>query len=194
MAATHSVDGAARGGMSDPRIQELLDFWRAAGPKAWFSKKPEFDAEFDRRFRACHMAAARRQLDHWSDHAEGSLALLVLLDQFPRNAFRGTAHMYATDALARVFAARAVERGHDEQVDPSLRVFFYLPFEHSECMDDQRRSVSLAQALDTRTRAFAFMHRDIIERFGRFPHRNAALGRATTPAEQEFLDGGGFGG
>ena len=173
---------------------EVIHFWRKAGPERWFSKDDVFDSEFHDQFRELHFAAARRELDHWAEHADGSLALLILLDQFPRNCFRGTAHMYATDPLARYYATKAVEAGHDEQVDPELRVFMYLPFEHSENIADQYRSVELTLLLDESYMKYALEHRDIIQRFGRFPHRNPMLGRETTPEEQAFLDSGGFAG
>lgn len=172
----------------------VLQFWRNAGPRKWFAKDPAFDAEFSARFAALHLAAARRELDHWAGTAPGVLALLILLDQYPRNAFRGTAHMYATDPLARLYARQAVEQGLDRQAEPDMLVFFYLPFEHSEDPADQALSVALAQRLDPRSRDFAALHRDIIARFGRFPHRNALLGRASTAQELEFLKQGGFAG
>ncbi|AOB31911.1 hypothetical protein AKI39_16170 [Bordetella sp. H567] len=172
----------------------VIQFWRDAGPRKWFAKDPAFDAEFADRFAALHFAAARRELDHWAATAPGVLALLILLDQYPRNAFRGTAHMYATDPLARLFATRAIEQGLDRQAEPDMLVFFYLPFEHSEDALDQARSVELARKLDPRSRDFAILHRDIIARFGRFPHRNPHLGRTTTPDEQAFLDQKGFAG
>jgi uncharacterized protein (DUF924 family) len=178
----------------DPNALEILEFWRKAGPDQWFTKDATFDSSFHDRFRELHFAAARRELDHWADQPEGCLALLILLDQFPRNCFRGTAHMFATDPLARHFARKAVELGHDEAIDPELRVFLYLPFEHSEHLDDQYRSVELARFLPESFMKFAIEHRDIIQRFGRFPHRNRALGRETTPEEQAFLDSGGFAG
>ncbi|ARP84607.1 hypothetical protein CAL12_17930 [Bordetella genomosp. 8] len=172
----------------------VLEFWKDAGPRKWFAKDAAFDAAFSERFAALHLAAARRALDHWAATAPGVLALLVLLDQYPRNAYRGTAHMYATDPLARFFARQAVEQGLDRQVEAGMLVFFYLPFEHSEDPDDQALSVQLAQRLDARSRDFAILHRDIIARFGRFPHRNALLGRVSTAQEQAFLEQGGFAG
>jgi uncharacterized protein (DUF924 family) len=173
---------------------EVVEFWHKAGPDRWFTKDAAFDDHFHANFRELHLSAARRELDHWSDHAEGSLALIILLDQFPRNCFRGSAHMYATDPLARHFASKAIEAGHDEQVDPDLRVFMYLPFEHSEHLADQYRSVELTRHVDEDYMKYALEHRDIIQRFGRFPHRNPMLGRETTPEEQAFLDSGGFAG
>lgn len=173
---------------------EIMMFWRTAGPQRWFQKSAAFDQDFRDRFLDWHLAAARRELDHWQRHADGALALLILLDQFPRNAFRDTAHMFATDALARYFATAMVGSGLDQDIEPALRVFCYLPFEHSESLADQERSVSLQADLDPSTRAFAEEHYRIIARFGRFPHRNRQMGRITTAAEQEYLDGGGFAG
>lgn len=140
------------------------------------------------------MQAARRELEGWLDSAQGALALLILLDQYPRNAFRGTAHMFATDPLARLYAHRMVDAGLDQQVEPALRAFCYLPFEHSEEAADQQRSVVLNQQLDANTDRWAKEHAHIIERFGRFPHRNDVLARATTDEEREFLKAGGFAG
>lgn len=175
-------------------IAEVIDFWQAAGPAAWFTKDPDFDLRFREHFLQAHMAAARRELDHWASSPNGGLALLILLDQFPRNAFRGTAHMFATDPLALHFAEAIVEAGFDTLVDPALRLFCYLPFEHSESLTDQERSVLLHSGLDASLRHYAEDHHRIIARFGRFPHRNASLGRATTAQEQAFLDEGGFAG
>lgn len=178
----------------DERASVVTAFWREAGSDAWFRKDDGFDTEFRNRFLDLHYAAARRELDAWSDHAEGSLALMILLDQFPRNCFRRTGHMFATDPLARHFAARAVAAGHDMKLDEALRAFIYLPFEHSETMADQERSVALYEANCRSNLKWAIDHRDIIARFGRFPHRNPALGRETTAEEQAFLDAGGFAG
>ena len=174
-----------------PRGRRLLARRR---PARWFAKDDAFDAEFKSRFEAAHHAAASGALDAWADDADGALALLVLLDQFPRNAFRGSAHMFATDGKARAVARAPIAAGLDQQVGDTLRPFFYLPFMHSESLADQERSVELNAALDANTQRFAVLHRDIIARFGRFPHRNKALGRETTPEEQAFLDEGGFAG
>ncbi len=178
----------------DPRAAEVTKFWRDAGWKAWFNKDAAFDAGFHDRFRDLHFAAARRELDGWLDHPESALALMILLDQFPRNCFRGTAHMFATDPLARKFARASLDAGHIDLVDPPLRIFFLLPFEHSEDLADQELSVSLSAPHGEEYFKYAVIHRDIIRRFGRFPHRNLALGRDTTPEEQAFLDEGGFAG
>lgn len=179
--------------MSTPSPGEIVAFWTAAGPSAWYKKDPAFDAAIRERFEAAHMAAARRELDGWASAPEGALALLLLLDQFPRNLYRGTAHQFATDPLARRLADAAVAAGHDQAVEPAMRQFFVLPFEHSERLEDQDRALALATGDDELTR-WAVIHRDIIVRFGRFPHRNAALGRDTTQAEAAFLADGGFAG
>lgn len=173
----------------------VVDYWRQAGARGqWFSKDPAFDRDFRERFLALHLAASRRELDDWAAAPQGTLALLILLDQFPRNAFRGSAHMFATDALARHFARIAVATGQMERVEPALRLFFCLPFAHSESLADQDVSVQLNAGLGPTWLAHAEGHRDIVRRFGRFPHRNPMLGRATTAQEAEFLRGGGFAG
>ncbi|MBS0254083.1 MAG: DUF924 family protein [Proteobacteria bacterium] len=175
-----------------PSPAEIVAFWAEAGPDRWFAKDSEFDAAIAARFAAAHHAAAQRKLDGWAETSEGALALLLLLDQFPRNIFRGSAHAFATDPLARNFAERAIAAGHDRAQPESLRAFFYLPFEHSEALADQERCVALCAGLPFEAERWARVHRDIIARFGRFPHRNATLGRLTTPEEQDFLDAGGF--
>ncbi|VWX63656.1 conserved hypothetical protein [Burkholderiales bacterium 8X] len=177
-----------------PSIDEVVAFWRDAGPKKWFAKNDAFDAEFKQRFEAAHHAAARGELDEWSTTASGTLALMVLLDQFPRNVFRRSGHMFATDGKALSLARKAIGAGLDQEIEPQLRAFFYLPFMHSEVLADQQRSVELNATMSPESQHFAKDHRDIIERFGRFPHRNPALGRDTTPDEQRFLDEGGFSG
>ena len=173
---------------------EIISFWREAGPDQWFAK----DADFDRRFQAhclpLHEAASRGELNSWQETPDGALALVLLLDQFPRNCFRDTPRMFATDAQAHAVADAAIEAGHDRAVDPDLRVFFYLPFEHSEDPADQDRSVARTAPLAADYRSYADLHREIIVRFGRFPHRNAILGRSSTPDEKRYLDEGGFGG
>ncbi|KAF1005837.1 MAG: hypothetical protein GAK28_03058 [Luteibacter sp.] len=174
--------------------ERVLRFWRDAGYYYWFAKDDTFDRVFRDHFLGAHMAAGRRELDHWMDSADGCLALLILLDQFPRNAFHGCAHMYATDPLARFVARHMLERGFDKVHDHDMRSFCYLPFEHAEDMVDQDLSVALFKALGDPFYPYALKHRDVIERFGRFPHRNQELGRITTPAEQKFLDDGGFAG
>jgi uncharacterized protein (DUF924 family) len=174
---------------------EVIAFWRDAGATRWFARDDSFDAEFRRRFEATHFAAARREHEDWMETAEGALALLILLDQFPRNCFRGSAHSYATDGLARHYARQAVDAGFDLEIDSSLRLFFYLPFEHSEALADQDRAMELFGAIgDAELMKYAKLHRDLIQRFGRFPHRNAAVGRESTQDEIDYLASGGFSG
>jgi uncharacterized protein (DUF924 family) len=176
-------------------LRDVTAFWRAAGPKKWFRHDADFDREITARFLAAHEAAAAGRLSDWEATPAGALALLLLLDQFPRNMFRGSGRAFATDPLARAVADRAIAHGFDESAPNAERVFFYLPFEHSENLADQERSLALSRrAGGGKADQFAEIHADIIRRFGRFPHRNAVLGRATTPAEQAFLDAGGFAG
>ncbi|ELW9530042.1 DUF924 family protein [Burkholderia cenocepacia] len=177
-----------------PTAQAVITFWIDAGPAQWFAKHPDFDRRFRERFLDTHLAAARRELDGWLSTPYGTLALLLLTDQFPRNAFRGTARMYATDALARQFAIHAYEHDQMAQVERPLRLFFCLPFAHSEDPDDQRISVELNGRLGQPWLSHAIGHREIVARFGRFPHRNALLGRETTRDEARFLASGGFAG
>ncbi|MET0312652.1 MAG: DUF924 family protein [Burkholderiaceae bacterium] len=177
-----------------PSPADVVSFWREAGPARWFKKDAAFDRDFRERFLDAHEAAGRGELDAWQHNAEGSLALLVLLDQFPRNAFRGTARMFATDAQARAIADHALKKGFDAATEEAMRNFFYLPYMHSEDLADQDRAVTLCAALGKDADKFAHIHRDIIVKFGRFPHRNEVLGRQTSPAEQEFLASGGFAG
>ena len=171
----------------------VVAFWKEAGPSKWFAKDDAFDAEFRRRFHDAHVAAARRELDHWAGTPEGSLALLILLDQFPRNSFRGTAHAFATDPLARMFALKALDAGFDRMLENDLRRFLYLPLQHAEDMALQDRQLALFQTMERPDDdRWAEHHHAIIERFGRFPHRNRALGRETTAEERAFLAEDGF--
>ena len=173
---------------------EIVRFWRDAGPKAWFAKTETFDGRC-RAFEADHHAAARRELSHWEADAEGALALVLLLDQIPRNIYRNNAHAFATDPLAQAVATRALANAFDAATDSELRFFFYMPFEHAEDLAHQQRCVTLFEALgNAEYLKFARLHHDIIARFGRFPHRNAALGRTTTAEEMAFLAEGGFSG
>ena len=173
----------------------VLAFWRNAGQDKWFNKDTAFDDSVRARFIDTYEAAAAGKLNGWEDTPESSLALVIVLDQFPRNMFRGSARAFAADRLARAVATRAIERGFDRAMPLPDRQFFYLPFEHSELIEDQERSCDLVAATgDAELLKWAQLHADIIRRFGRFPHRNASLGRVTTPEEQAFLDGGGFAG
>jgi uncharacterized protein (DUF924 family) len=174
---------------------DVLAFWRAAGEKKWFAKDEAFDAEIKARFLPTYEAAAAGKLSDWETTPEGALALVIVLDQFPRNMFRGDARAFAADAAARAVADRALPRGFDSGVPADERMFFYLPFEHSETMADQERCCGLFEALgNADLLRWAELHADIIRRFGRFPHRNAVLGRTTTPAEKAYLDSDGFAG
>ena len=173
---------------------DVVDFWRTAGPQRWFKKDPAFDARFRDRFLGLHERAAAGRSDGWMSSAEGALALLILLDQFPRNAFRDTARMYATDAMARRIARAALDRGLDLEVPEDLRNFMYLPLMHSEDPQDHVLCVTKTATLGEDAQRFALHHQDVIRRFGRFPHRNALLGRASTPQEEEFIAQGGFAG
>jgi uncharacterized protein (DUF924 family) len=170
----------------------VLTFWREAGPDQWFTRDDVFDADIREKFLATYEAAAAGKLAAWEATAEGALALTIVLDQFPRNIFRGQARCYATDPLARQVANRALKRGYDQDVPAVERRFFFLPFMHSEDMADQRRCVALYREAGDDDLKYAERHADIIRRFGRFPHRNAMLGRTTTPEEQAYLDADGF--
>ena len=174
---------------------DILTFWTNAGPAQWYAAKPAFDEAIRLKFEGVHHAAARGEYDHWAVTAEGAAALLIVLDQFPRKLFRKSAHAFATDPKARAIARAAVENGWHAKVEPQLRQFILLPFEHSEDLADQEHGLSLAEALgDAEMVKWHRIHRDIIARFGRFPHRNPMLGRTTSAEEQAFLDEGGFSG
>lgn len=170
----------------------VVDFWREAGQSLWFAKDPAFDQRFREKFASLYEAAARGELAHWQKAPESALGLLLLLDQYPRNSFRGTPRMYATDELARQVAGAAIAAGHDRALEAPLRLFVYLPYGHSESLADQERSVELARGLGQPALSRAEHHRDIIRRFGRFPHRNAILGRTPRPEEERYLAEGGF--
>jgi uncharacterized protein (DUF924 family) len=179
---------------SGPSPAAVLTFWREAGPQRWFSKDLNFDRALGARFHAAHLLAAERKLDAWNADAEGAFALQILLDQVPRNIFRGTAHAFATDPLARMFCVEALDKGLDQQIEPQLRPFCYMALMHAENLELQQRCVALFEKLGGSSLPFAIEHRDIIQRFGRFPHRNPLFGRSTTAEEQAFLDAGGFAG
>ena len=174
---------------------DIIAFWREAGHDRWYSKDDAFDAEVCRRFLGLWQCAAAGELASWETGDDGALALVIVLDQFPRNMFRGDARTHASDPLASAVAHRAIDRGVDARIDPVLREFLYLPLMHSEHLGDQLRCIELSRAAGlAESLKWAEHHADIIRRFGRFPHRNQILGRATTPEEQAFLDAGGFSG
>jgi uncharacterized protein (DUF924 family) len=174
---------------TEPTPAAMVAFWREAGPDTWFAKDDAFDAECRRRFFAAWEQAARGKLSAWEATAEGALALILLLDQMPRNMFRGDARTWSSDPLALAVAERAIARGFDAEIPPNLRAFVYLPFEHAEDLAAQARSVALFTALGAPEQLkWAKHHHAIIARFGRFPHRNAALGRDSTPEELAYLE------
>ena len=170
---------------------KVLDFWFKETPSdRWFAADPEFDAVIRKRFLETWEAARDGKLSDWEDVAAGAFALIIVLDQFPRNMFRGAPEAFSTDAQARSVAGRAIAQGYDLQAPVGVRNFFYLPFMHSENMADQDRSVELIGercSKDHYAYPFALDHREIVRRFGRFPARNAALGRVSTPDETAFL-------
>ncbi len=184
--------------------QSVLDFWFGAPGSAeagttrdvWFTKRTAFDQECRDRFEALHRAAASGALDDWSRTPHGTLALVILLDQFSRNIYRDTPQAFAQDAHALRIAREAIARGFDREMTPLERMFLYLPFEHSENLADQVRSLELFSSLQRfpeteNVMKYAMAHSDVIARFGRFPHRNAILGRKSTPEEERYLAEGG---
>ena len=174
---------------------EIVAFWRSAGPERWFKKDDAFDIEIRTRFLTTWQDGAAGRLSGWEATDDGTLGLIIVLDQFPRNMFRGEARAFASDAPALATAKRAIERGVDQRVDMELRQFIYMPLMHAESIADQDRCVTLFETLGNENNLkFARIHADIIRRFGRFPHRNGVLGRDTTRDEQDFLDSGGFSG
>ncbi len=172
---------------------DVVTFWRDAGREKWFAKDDAFDAACRDRFGAAWERAAAGEFDDWAETPEGALGLLILLDQIPRNIFRGDPRTWAADPHALAIAERAVAAGFDQRVEPELRAFVYLPFEHAEDRAAQARSLALFEALgDADFLHWARHHHDIVMRFGRFPHRNAVLGRPSTPEELAFLEEDSF--
>jgi len=173
----------------DDLIREILDFWFSEQARPlWFRSTPEFDAGIRERFEEIWGLARAGVYDHWEEDPEGALALVILLDQFPLNMFRGDARSWSTEARAREVAAHAIEQGFDQGMSDEQKVFLYMPFMHSESLADQDRAVQLFRdaGLDDNLR-YAEHHRDVVRRFGRFPHRNAGLGRESTDEELEYL-------
>ncbi|WP_181704571.1 DUF924 family protein [Chthonobacter rhizosphaerae] len=174
------------------RAMDVLDFWWQAGPAEWFRADPGFDERCRDTLLALHEEAAAGALDGWQETPHGTLALLILLDQIPRNVFRGTPRAFATDDKALAIARRAMEEGFPRAYPKDVRVFFYLPFTHAEDMAAQEICVDMTRPLGMEVYHYALIHMDAIRRFGRFPHRNAILGRPSTPAEEAYLASGGF--
>jgi uncharacterized protein (DUF924 family) len=175
--------------------QDVIGFWKEAGPDKWYARNEAFDREIAARFGRLHASVAAGAHADWAATPDGALALIILLDQFSRNLHRDAPEAFAQDELGRKIAADAVDAGFPEKVEPVFRQFFCTPFMHSESLADQAHCVSLSHRLGTAdTLKFALIHERIIRRFGRFPHRNGVLGRHTTPAERQFLEGGGFSG
>ena len=172
---------------ADP--QTLLQYWFSPQVKPlWFAATAEFDQEFEKSFSTYYTAACRGELNDWKNTAQGSLALVLLFDQYPLNVFRGQKQCFATEQQARDIANLAIEQGLDQQLTEEQKVFLYMPLMHSESLQDQDRSVELCQTAGLTNLEYAKHHREIIRRFGRFPHRNAILGRHSTPEELDYLN------
>jgi uncharacterized protein (DUF924 family) len=171
-------------------VDKLLHFWfETLTPKDWYRPPPRVDADIERRFRDTYEALKDGVPEAWLATPRGVLAAILVLDQLPRNMFRGTAQAFATDGEALALAKRAIAEGMDERLPPAKRAFVYLPFQHAEDADDQARSVALFTALGNPLNLdYAIRHQDVVMRFGRFPHRNKILGRASTPEEEAFLE------
>lgn len=181
--------------VSLPLPVDILDFWWRAGPSKWFARNDGFDKDIRTRFSDAVEAGLNGDLDDWAGAPHSALALIILLDQFPRNIFRGSPRAFAGDAKALEVATRAVDEGFDLAFPKEARTFFYLPFEHAEDMAAQERSVDLFRRNGRENeQLYALIHMDVIRRFGRFPHRNEVLGRETTEAEAAYLADGGFSG
>jgi uncharacterized protein (DUF924 family) len=170
-------------------IAEVLRFWFGAlTPKQWFAKDAALDEEIRNRFGRLYERVAHEPVGHWLDSPEGALAAVLVLDQFPRNIYRDDARAFASDAMALDIARRAITLGHDKRLDAKQRKFLYMPFMHAESAAAQTRALELFESLgEAESIAYAKLHKAIVDRFGRFPHRNAVLGRASTPAEEDFL-------
>jgi uncharacterized protein (DUF924 family) len=174
---------------------EVLAFWTKAGPDKWYEKDDAFDRAIRDNFLPTYAAAADGRLTPWEQEPDSALALVIVLDQFPRNMFRGSPRAWAADELARNVADAAIAQGFDQAIGKELRAFFYLPLMHSENIEDQELCVELCRALGNENNLkYAELHADVIRRFGRFPHRSPVLGRETTPEEKAYLDSGGFAG
>ena len=181
--------------MQNEAVNEVLSFWQDAGPSAWWLKNADFDEQIVNGFSELHENARLRKLDHWRDSPQPCLAVILVLDQFSRNMFRGSPKTFAQDKYALELAKFGVKNRYNTAQNHILFEFFHLPFMHSEVLSDQQQCVELIRAGGNKDSLKAALeHEDIIQRFGRFPHRNIVLGRKTTAEEQKFLDSGGFSG
>lgn len=176
-----------------PTNTAVLDFWFAAGPKKWFTKEDDFDAEIRTAFLPLHQQAVEGNLDDWADTAHGTLALIIVFDQFSRNLFRNSPDAFAADEKALGLSLKMIKKRQDIEFPQDVRSWIYMPFMHSENLGMQEQCIELFSAVgnEDNTR-FAIIHRDIIKKYGRFPHRNAVLGRTSSAAELKFLADGGF--
>jgi len=178
-----------------PTPVDVLDFWFSAGPNKWFSRDDTFDAAIRDRFLILHGKAATGAIDDWSKSADGALALIVVLDQFSRNLYRNSPRAFATDEKALDLSQNLIAKRQDTEFPINVRLWVYMPFQHSENLEIQDRSIELFSSIDDpENLRFARIHRDIIEKFDRFPHRNRVLGRASSAEELKFLADGGFSG
>lgn len=177
--------------------EDILEFWLKAGPPKWYAAEDSFDQDIRDSFGALWEEGAKGALEDWTSHPRKALALIILLDQFPRNMFRQDGRAFSTDERAKAAACYAIKQGWDMRIDEPERQFFYLPLMHSEMLSDQDHCIRLMIERMPETGApnvlHARAHREVIREFGRFPYRNTALGRETTPAEQTYLDNGGYG-
>ena len=178
-----------------PPFIDVLDFWWNAGSSKWFAKDAKFDKAIADQFSELHAAGAAGGLSSWADEPASALALILLLDQFSRNLYRDDPRAFSCDAMALDIAERAISRGFEKAFQRDGKVFFAMPYMHSEALDVQERGVDYYHRNKLKEEHYyALIHLDVVRRFGRFPHRNACLGRSTTPAEQAFLDAGNFSG
>ena len=183
---------------SDPEFPtsgDVLEFWFSAGPQKWFTRQDAFDDAIGDRFLTLHAKAANGGIDEWAMNPEGALALIIVLDQFSRNLYRTSPKAFATDEKALGLSQNLISKRQDIEFPITVRLWIYMPFQHSEDLEIQDRSIELFETIDDpENLRFAHIHRDIIEKFGRFPHRNQVLGRTSSAEELKFLADGGFSG
>ncbi len=178
-----------------PGASDVLEFWFSAGPKMWFARDDAFDKTIRDRFSALHGKAASGGIDEWSISAEGTLALIIVLDQFSRNLFRNSPLAFANDKKALGLSLNTIAKRQDIEFPTNVRLWIYLPFQHSEDLGIQERSIELFETIDDpKNLRYARIHHDTIEKFGRFPHRNKVLGRTSSTEELKYLADGGFSG